>query len=109
MNTKEHTTTLTDRYIWAVIRTVPAGQRAELDAELRELIGDTIDAELAAGAPPEQAEREALVQLGDPELLAATWSDRPLQLIGPRFYLQWWRLLKVLLSTVVPIVAAVTA
>jgi hypothetical protein len=48
----------------------------------------------------------ALVELGDPAALAAAYVDRPLQLIGPRYYLAWWRLLKLLFSVVLPIVAA---
>ena len=48
----------------------------------------------------------ALVELGDPAALAASYVDRPLQLIGPRYYLTWWRLLKLLYSVVLPIAAA---
>lgn len=38
--------------------------------------------------------------------LAAGYVDRPLQLIGPRYFLTWWRLLKLLLA-IVPAVAFV--
>ena len=48
----------------------------------------------------------ALVELGDPAALAASYVDRPLQLIGPRYYLTWWRLLKLLYSVVLPIAVA---
>jgi hypothetical protein len=101
-------TTLTDRYIWAAVRTVPERQRANLEPEIRGLVGDSIDARIAAGGSQSAAEREALMQLGDPERLAAAYVDRPLTLIGPRYYLDWLRLLKILLSIVVPIVAAAT-
>jgi hypothetical protein len=101
-------TTLTDRYVWAAVRTVPERQRANLEPEIRELVGDTIDARLAAGDPEAAAEREALVRLGDPERLAAAYVDRPLTLIGPRYYLDWLRLVKILLAIVVPIVTAAT-
>ena len=47
-----------------------------------------------------------LVELGDPAALAASYVDRPLQLIGPRYYLTWWRLLKMLYSVVLPIAVA---
>src|SRR5690606_27193174 len=53
----------------------------------------------------EAAERAVLTELGDPERLAATYLDRPLQLIGPRYYLTWWRLLRLLLIIVLPCVA----
>jgi hypothetical protein len=97
------TTTLTDRYVWAALRTVPERQRSELEPELRELVGDAIDARLAEGSETKAAERDALVRLGDPERLAAAYVERPLHLIGPRYYLDWLRLLKLLLAIVVPV------
>jgi hypothetical protein len=51
-----------------------------------------------------------LTELGDPEILAARYTDRALVLIGPRYYGDWKRLLTLLLSIVVPIaIIAVTA
>ena len=99
-------TTLTDRYVWAAARTLPEAQRAEFDRELRERIGDVIDARVERGAAPADAEHAALVELGDPLQLAASYVDRPLQLIGPKYFLTWWRLLKLLLVVVVPLAAA---
>lgn len=99
------TTTLTDRYIDAAMRTVPEKQRADLAAELRASIHDDIDARLEQGETRESAERAVLIGLGDPELLAARYTDRPLYLIGPRYFLDWWRLLKLLLWIVPPLAA----
>lgn len=99
-------TTLTDRYVWAAARSLPEAQRAEFGRELRERIDDAIDARVERGAPHADAEHAALVELGDPLALAASYVDRPLQLIGPKYYLTWWRLLKLLLAIVVPIAAA---
>ncbi|WP_159605130.1 permease prefix domain 1-containing protein [Agromyces humi] len=99
-------TTLTDRYVWAAARTLPEAQRAEFERELRERIGDASDALVDTGRAPADAERMALVELGDPAALAASYVDRPLQLIGPRYYLTWWRLLKLLYSVVLPIAVA---
>ena len=99
-------TTLTDRYVWAAARSLPEAQRAEFDRELRERIGDVIDERVERGAAPSDAEHAALVELGDPLQLAATYLDRPLQLIGPKYFLTWWRLLKLLLIIVVPLAAA---
>jgi len=99
------TATLTDRYVWAAARSVPDAQRRDLERELRERIGDETDALLEQGASPDDAERAVLTELGDPVALAAGYVDRPLQLIGPRYYLTWWRLLKLLLVLVVPIAA----
>ena len=99
-------TTLTDRYVWAAARTLPEAQRTEFDRELRERIGDATDALVETGRAPADAERMALVELGDPAALAASYVDRPLQLIGPRYYLTWWRLVKMLYSVVLPIAVA---
>jgi hypothetical protein len=46
-----------------------------------------------------------LTELGDPDKLAARYTDRSLYLIGPRHYLDWWRLLKLLLAIVLPVAA----
>ena len=100
--------TLTDRYVWAAGRSVPEAQRDELERELRERIGDASDALVDEGRTPAEAEHAALTALGDPAALAAEYIGRPLQLIGPRYFLVWWRLLKFLLAVVLPIgVAAV--
>lgn len=98
-------TDLTDRYVDAAMRTVPEAQRADLAAELRGSIEDQIDARIADGEERDAAERAVLTELGDPDELAAQYTDRPLWLIGPRYYLEWWRLLKLLLW-IVPACAA---
>lgn len=97
--------TLTERYIQAVTRTIPEAQRADVAAELRGSIADQLDARAESGEPAAVAEREVLTALGDPDKLAAGMIDRPLHLIGPRYYLDWWRLLKLLLWIVPPIAA----
>ncbi|UOE44416.1 permease prefix domain 1-containing protein [Agromyces larvae] len=98
---------LTDRYVWAAARNVPEAQRADLQRELRERIGDAVDALVDQGHDATDAERAALTDLGDPGALAAAYVDRPFFLIGPRYYLVWWRLLKLLAAIVLPIIAAV--
>ena len=102
----EPTPTLTDRYVWAAARQMPEAQRAEFGRELRERIGDEVDARLADGTAPVDAERAVLVELGDPDALAADYADRPMQLIGPRYFLAWKRLLTVLYAIVLPIAGA---
>lgn len=96
------TATLTDRYVWAAGRSVPEDQRDEFARELRERIGDATDALHGAGHSPADAERAALTELGDPAALAASYADRTLHLIGPRYYLAWLRLLKLVLAIAVP-------
>jgi hypothetical protein len=95
-------TTLTDRYVRAVLRAVPLAKRTELEPEIRALVADAVDAH-ALDASPEAAERAALAELGDPDALAAQYTDRTRFLIGPRLYPEWERLLRLLLPIVVPI------
>src|SRR5262245_64492392 len=101
------TTTLTDRYVDATLRRVPARQRPDIERELRASIADAVDDRLEAGGDPAEAEEAVLTDLGDPARLAAGYADRPLHLIGPAFFLDYTRLLRALLVTVVPAVAAV--
>ena len=100
-----NTTSLTDRYVDAAMRTVPEQQRQDLGAELRASIEDQIDGRVHNGEEHSAAERAVLTELGDPDKLAAGYTDRPLWLIGPRYYLTWWRLTK-LLWAIVPACAA---
>jgi hypothetical protein len=100
--------TLTDRYVWGVLRAVPTGQRSDLEPEIRALVADAVEARVAAGVVPAEAERAAIAELGDPERLAAQYTDKTLFLIGPRYFPDWKRLLTLLLSVVVPIVAIAT-
>lgn len=97
--------TLTDRYVHEVVRRIPADQRSDVADELRTTIADTADAR--DPADPEAAERAVLLEMGDPIRLAAKYADRPLALIGPDLYPAYIRLLKLLLTTVLPAVVAV--
>jgi hypothetical protein len=102
------TSTLTDRYVWAVLRAVPSDQRKDLEPEVRALVADAIDARGDTGASdPSDTERAALTELGDPSALAARYTNRSLVLIGPNLYPEWRRLLTTLLPIVPPIVGLV--
>ncbi|MGV0108706.1 permease prefix domain 1-containing protein [Arthrobacter sp. CP30] len=96
-------TSLTDRYIWAAVRTVPESERPDLELDIRDLIEGAVEARTATRHDPAAAERDALSELGDPERLAADYVDRPLTLIGPRYYLDWLRILRTVLLIVVPL------
>jgi len=98
------TPTLTDRYVAATLRRLPARQRPDIDTELRALIADAVDGREEAGVPAADAEVQALTELGDPVRLAASYADRPLHLIGPALFVDYTRLMIVALSTVVPLV-----
>jgi hypothetical protein len=99
---------LTDRYLAATLRAVPTQRRTELADELRASIEDMIDDRAAGGQDRGAAEREVLTELGNPEQLAARYTDRRLQLIGPRYFLVWWRVLRLLLTFIPAIVGVVT-
>jgi hypothetical protein len=100
---------LTDRYVQATLRRLPARQRTDIEAELRASIADAVDDRIGAGGDAGDAEVAALTHLGDPARLAAGYADRPLQLIGPAVFLDYTRMLSTLLVSVVPVVAAVVA
>lgn len=96
--------TLTERYIAATTASLPAEAQQDVRAELGVSIADAVEARIEQGEDPAAAERAVLTELGDPAVLAAGYADRPLHLIGPRYYLTWWRLLKALLI-IVPLCA----
>lgn len=97
------TATLTDRYVHAATRWLPGRLRSEVDAELRERIGDTV---MARGGDA-TAERETLEELGDPLRVAVDYTGRQPALIGPRLFFPWLRLLLLLIAIVVPIVVGI--
>ncbi|WP_194420439.1 permease prefix domain 1-containing protein [Microbacterium abyssi] len=97
--------TLTERYISAVTKSLNPEAQSDVRAELEASIGDAVEARTDQGEPKVDAERTVLTELGDPAVLAAGYADRPLHLIGPKYYLTWWRLLK-LLWIIGPICAA---
>lgn len=102
--------TLTDRYVHAATRHLPEDQRADVGDELRGSIADRVDSlRASSGLTGEQAEYAAIEELGDPDRLAAGYSGKRLQLIGPELYPSYIRVLKAVLVTVVPIVAVVIA
>ncbi|WP_375385554.1 permease prefix domain 1-containing protein [uncultured Microbacterium sp.] len=101
MNTS--TTTFTERYIHAATRSLPEKSRSDLRAEFEASIADAIDARVEAGEGQDAAERDVLTGMGDPDRLAADYADRPAFLIGPRYYFEWMRLVKMLFAVVLPL------
>lgn len=100
---------LTERYVGATLRSIPARQRDDIEAELRASVADAVEARLAEGEDEKSAERAVLSDLGDPDRLASAYTGQPGYLIGPDHFFVYRRLLAVLLVTVVPVVMAVTA
>lgn len=101
--------TLTERYIGAVTKSLHPDAQNDVRTELAASIADAVEARVEQGEPRQAAERAVLTDLGNPGVLAAGYADRPLHLIGPRFYLAWWRLMKLLWSIVPAVVLAVVA
>lgn len=98
-------TTLTDRYVWAALRTIPESQRRDLEPQIRNRIEQDIRARVDSGDQEVNAESTALMEFGDPERIAAAYTGRQLTLIGPRYYLDWLRLLKTVTAVAVPLSA----
>ncbi|WP_250037182.1 permease prefix domain 1-containing protein [Paractinoplanes maris] len=100
---------LTDRYVFTALRRVPEQQRADIDRELRASIDDAVDARVDAGETREAAIERTLLELGDPDRLADSYAGRSNFLIGPELYGVWRRTMKVLFTTVLPMVVTVVA
>lgn len=99
--------TLVDRYVAAAVRGVPQAQRVDVAAELRASVCDAIEDLMHRGVPAREAETQALTELGDPSALAEQYGGRPLHLIGPAYYAEYLRLLRLLLAIVMPAVGVV--
>lgn len=97
--------TLTERYIAAVTKSLSPNTQNDVRVELEASIADAVEARVEQGESSPDAEHRVLTDLGDPAILAAGYADRPLHLIGPKYFLTWWRLLKLLLW-IVPAIAA---
>ncbi|MBM6544610.1 hypothetical protein JNO54_00425 [Janibacter sp. YIM B02568] len=96
-------TSLTDRYVWTVTRQLSPQTGPDVARELRGTIEETVEARVAEGEDPETAERETILGLGDPDVLAREYGGRPNHLIGPAYFPAWVRLVKLLLAVVVPL------
>jgi hypothetical protein len=83
-------TTLTQRYVQAAVAGVPASQRDDVAEELNASVADAVDDLVTAGLTPQEAERKALTDLGDPAVLAERFGGRPRHLIGPAYFGQYW-------------------
>ena len=92
--------TLTERYISATVRSLRPDAQEDVRAELAASIADAVEARTEQGEEPAAAEREVLTGLGDPAVLAAGYADRPMHLLGPRYYLTWRKILGLLLKIV---------
>lgn len=93
---------LKTRYIGAVLSAIPEKRRTDVARELATAIDDAVETRVEMGEDPGQALNDVLVDLGDPIRIAADYSDRPPYLIGPTYFVAWLRMLRLLLTIVVP-------
>lgn len=93
--------TLTDRYIWEALRQIPKERKRKAANDIERAVQVRVKETVDSGTNPEQAEYQALVELGEPRLWARAYQDHPLQLIGPNYYLEWRHAIFSLLLTVV--------
>ncbi|HKX23751.1 MAG TPA: hypothetical protein VJM46_00795 [Candidatus Saccharimonadales bacterium] len=98
---------LPQRYAYAVARNLPEAQRDEVSRELQATIEDMAADRAKNGKPTEADYKAVLKELGNPDHLSHKYTASKRYLIGPRFYDAYLRLLKLLLSIVPGIVAAV--
>lgn len=100
---------LTARYVHAATRRLPEEQRDDVARELGADIADRVDALLAQDPTLTEstAERVALVELGDPRALAASYAGTRQYLIGPEVFTTYALSLKAITTVAVPAAVAV--
>ena len=99
---------LIDRYIYAVVKRLPASRRAEVEAKLRERIAErsrSVDVDNAKAADSTQSVEgvdlhNVLSDMGDPVTLADEFRGRERALIGPALYETYILVLKIVLAAV---------
>ncbi len=95
----------TERYLAAVLGSIPDAKRADVERELRSSIADAVEERVAAGEDRPAAERAVLEGLGEPSRLASGYTGRPNYLLGPELFPLYRELLPRLVSIVVPLAA----
>lgn len=83
---------LIELYIYEVTRRLPEKNRQDIALELQSTIEDMLPAE-----PNEDEVKKVLRQLGNPAVIASGYLDRPMHLIGPKYFDLYVSLLKIVL------------
>ncbi len=96
MNTRE----MIERYVYDVVRRLPASQREDISKELKTLIEDMMEERAENGKAERENAEEVLKELGAPFALAEKYRDGKKYLIGPKYYEQYWFVLKIVLIAV---------
>ncbi|CEG21247.1 hypothetical protein BN1080_00151 [Planococcus massiliensis] len=87
---------LIELYIGEVTRRLPEKSREDIALELRSTIEDMLPDDYTV-----HDVKEVLAKLGNPAILASGYKERPMHLIGPRFYDLYIDLLKLILPIAV--------
>lgn len=89
---------LIELYIQEVTRRIPEKNRQDIALELRSTIEDMLPEPYS-----EEDVKAVLTKLGHPAVLASGYSERPMHLIGPRYYDIYVRLLKMVLPIAIAV------
>ena len=105
---------LINQYVYAVVRHLPAAQRADIEKEIRamidELLHERVKNQADTAAPGQEKDgqpvfaesdmRAVLENLGDPAVLAKQYRGKDKYVIGPVLYDTYTLVLKIVLSAV---------
>ncbi len=91
---------LIERYLAQVGRRLPGSEREDVLTELRSSLEDGLEARITAGEDPRQAAVKSLRELGPPDLLAASYIERPRFLVGPELYPTFVRVVGITVAAV---------
>lgn len=87
---------LIDAYVYEVTRRLPKKSRDDIAMELRFSIEDMLP-----DSYTEKEVKEALAKMDDPAVLAASYRDKPMYLIGPKVYDAYIETLKLIFPWVI--------
>lgn len=94
---REMNNNLMERYLYDVIRRIPEQQKEDIKKELQTLIQDMLEERVGDRKPTDQELAAVLTELGNPADLARKYRGEEKHLIGPRYYDQYWFLMKIVL------------
>lgn len=98
---------LVKRYIYAVTHKLPQQQRADIEKELQSLIEDMVEQRIDGSSDYDSAIEEVLLELGNPNALAAKYRGNPRYLISPASYDNYFTVLKIVIISIIISLTAV--